>query len=62
MMVVSRIISEIKMVPMAMLRALAARVMARLRVSFEAAALKGKARNMVRMAIESMVPMLKRAM
>ena len=47
---------------MAMLRALAARVMARLRVSFEAAALKGKARNMVRMAIESMVPMLKRAM
>ena len=36
--------------------------MARLRASFEAAALNGNVRKMVRIAIESMVPMLKSAM
>jgi len=62
MMVASNRDSVIRMAPTAMLMAPAARVMARLRASFEAAALNGNARKMVRVAIESMVPMLKRAM
>ena len=52
----------IKVVPTAMLRAPAVRVMARLRVWRAAEILKGRARMMVSAAMDSMVPMLKRAM
>lgn len=62
MMVVLKRISVIRIVPTAMLREPAVRVMARLRVWRAAEILKGRARMMVRTDMESMVPMLKRAM
>ena len=52
----------IRMVPRAVLRVPAARVMERLRVCLAAEILKGRARMMVRADMESMVPMLNRAM
>ena len=51
-----------RMVPMAMLSVPAVRVTARLRVWRAEEILKGSASMMVRADMESMVPMLKRAM
>ena len=62
MMVVSRMLSVIRMAPSAMLRVPAVRVMARLRVWRAAESLKGRARMIVRADMDSMVPMLNRAM
>ena len=59
---VSRRISEMRIVPTAMLRALAVKVIDRLRFRLADVALKGIARNSVSAAIDNIVPMLKRMM
>lgn len=62
MMVVSSRLSVIKMAPRTMLMAPAVRVITRLRVWRAAEILKGRARMIVRADMDSMVPMLNRAM